>query len=271
MSPTNPSWFKINPQSALPLYYQIKQNLLELVESGKFAPGDLLPAESEMGEYYGVSRLTVRQAVGELVREGVLLRERGRGTFVASPKTTHAMLRSSGFSERIRETGQTPSSRVLSYEVVPAPASVAEYLQIPEGAPVYKLTRLRSVNGEPQMIEITHLPRDRYPGMEDVDFSRASLYSTLAERFGCNVVAADEIFEPVLTTTYEAELLGTKVKSAALLLEVVAYDQDGSRVEYNKSIVRGDKARLLFHVRRQIMNDQETLIQWTTSEPSQKA
>lgn len=270
MPPIDKSWFKIDPQSALPLYYQIKQNLLELVESGRFIAGDLLPAESEMGEYYGVSRLTVRQAVGELVREGVLLRERGRGTFVARPKTTHVMVRTSGFSERIKELGQTPSSKVLSYEVIPAPVNVAEYLHITEGDPVYKLVRLRSVDGEPQLIETTHLPQSMFPNMESVDFSQVSLYSTLAQKFDCLVTAADEVFEPVLVTSYEADLLGVKAKSAALLLEIVAYDQSGNRVEYNKSIVRGDKARLLFHVRRQIINDEETRIQWASSELSIK-
>jgi DNA-binding GntR family transcriptional regulator len=270
MSPIDKSWFKINHQSAMPLYYQIKQSLLEIVESGKFTPGDILPAESEMGEYYGVSRLTVRQAVGELVREGVLVRERGRGTFVARPKTTHSMVRTSGFSERIREAGRVPSSQVLSYEIISAPASVAENLQIAEGLPIYKLVRLRSVDGEPQLIETTHLPQAMFPGMENVDFSQTSLYSTLAERFDCLVIAADEVFEPILVTSYEAGLLGTKTRSAALLLEIVAYDQYGNRVEYNKSVVRGDKARLLFHVRRQILNDKETRVQWASSELSKK-
>jgi GntR family transcriptional regulator len=180
------------------------------------------------------------------------------------------MVRTSGFSERIREAGQVPSSQVLSYEIVPAPASVAENLQIAEGLPVYKLVRLRSVDGEPQMIETTHLPQARFSGMENIDFSQASLYSTLADRFNCLVTAADEVFEPILLTSYEAGLLGTKTNSAALLLEIVAYDQYGNQVEYNKSIVRGDKARLLFHVRRQILNDQETRIQWASSELSKK-
>jgi len=251
------NWFKIDPQSALPLYYQIKQNLRELVESGKFSPGDSLPAEADMGSHYGVSRLTVRQAVGELVREGLLVRERGRGTFVARPKTTITMTRSTGFSERIRESGQSPSSRVLIFEVIPAPANIAENLLVGVNQPVYKLSRLRSVNAEVQMIETTYLSQDRFPGLEHFDFSKVSLYSTLAERFNCLVLAADEVFEPVLLTAYEASLLNAKTRSAALLLETIAFDQSGNQVEYTRSIVRGDKTRLLFQVRRQIRNDQE--------------
>ena len=118
------------------------------------------------------------------------------------------------------EAGQIPSSQVLSYEIIPAPANVSENLQITEGLPVYKLVRLRSVEGAPQLIETTHLPQGRFLGIEHIDFSRASLYSTLADRFDCLVTSADEVFEPVLLTSYEANLLG--MKSAALLLEIVA-------------------------------------------------
>lgn len=264
MSGFDRSWFKIDAHSKAPLYYQIKLNLHELIDSGRFAPGDMLPAESELGEYYGVNRLTVRQAVGELVSEGLLRRERGRGTFVSPPKTTHAMLRTAGFSERMRDEGRRPSNQVISFSVIPASARVAEQLHIEPGAHVYQLTRLRSADGEPQMLETTHLPYAMFPGLESVDFGHESLYSTLDNRFGCRVLAADMVFEPLLLTGYEAELLKTKANTAAQLLELVAYDQHGARVEYNRSIVRGDKARLLFHVRRQIWNEQESMIEWVS-------
>lgn len=266
----DPKWFKLDPHSVTPLYYQIKQNLQELVDSGTFQPGQLLPAEGEMGQYYGVSRLTVRQAVGELVREGILRRERGVGTFVCSPKMTHSMLRTAGFSERMRDAGHIPSSQVLSFEVVPAPAKIAERLGLDPTDLVYKLSRLRCADGEPHMIETTFFSHNRFPGLEQMDFSQASLYSTLAERFDCLVVAADEVFEPVILNNYEMDLLKTKPNTPGLLLEVVAYDQDNFLVEYTKSVVRGDKARMLFHVKRRIWQDQETRIEWIASEALKK-
>lgn len=266
----DPKWFKIDPHSMAPLYYQIKQNLQELVESGAFQPGHLLPAEGEMGEYYGVSRLTVRQAVGELVREGLLRRERGVGTFVCSPKMTHSMLRTAGFSERMREAGHTPSSQVLGFEVIGAPSQIAARLRLQVDEPIYKLSRLRCADGEPHMIETTYFSQTRFPGMEQVDFSQTSLYSTLAQRFNCLMVAADEVFEPVILRRHEMELLKTKPNTPGLLLDVVAYDQDNTPVEYTRSIVRGDKARMLFHVRRQIWQDQETRIEWISSEALKK-
>lgn len=262
MSQLDRSWFKIDAQSKAPLYYEIKRNLHELIDSGKLSPGDLLPGESELGQCYGVNRLTVRQAVGELVNEGLLRRERGRGTFVCPPKPTHAMLRTTGFSERMREEGRQPSSQVLKFAVVEASAKIAGLLHLEPGAQVYELSRLRVADGKPQLLETTHLPYALFPGLEDVDFGRESLYSMLDSRFGCRIIAADMVFEPILLTRYEAQLFKAKPNTPAQLLELVAYNQHGVRVEYNKSIVRGDAARLLFHVRRQIWNEQESMIEW---------
>ena len=262
MAQVDRSWFKLDANSKAPLYYQIKANLHELIDNGRLAAGDLLPAESELGEYYGVNRLTVRQAMSELVSEGLLRRERGRGTFVSPPKATLAMLRTTGFSERMRDEGRRPSNQVIRFEVIPASAKIAENLHLEPGALVYQLTRVRSADDEPQMLETTHLPYALFPGLEAIDFGRESLYSTLDERFGCRVIAADMVFEPILLTSYEANLLRTRANTPAQLLELVAYDQHGVRVEYNKSVVRGDKARLLFQVRRQIWNEQESMIEW---------
>ena len=240
--------FKINPQSAMPLYYQIKQNLFDIVSSGVFSAGDLLPSESEMGSYYGVTRLTIRQAVGELVREGILVRERGRGTFVAQPKLIHVMEHAVGFSERIRNAGMTPSTKVLSYDIVPALQDFSEHLGVNPEEPVYKLVRLRLIDGEPNMIQTTYLSTKKYPDMADVDFSKTSLYGILETRFGTLIVNAKKVFEPVLLTKKEATLLNTKAGTPALLMEVIAFDQFGNRVEFTQSLVRGDKSRIAVSV-----------------------
>ena len=248
MDNVNRAWFRINNQSALPLYYQIKQNLLEMVTSGKILPGSLLPSEGEMGEYYGVARLTVRQAVGELVREGILLRERGRGTFVAHPKTIHPMVSPSSFSERIRKSGQTPSSKVLSFEVLPFTSELSGHLDAKPGDLVYKLKRIRYADGEPHMIQTTYLAKDRFPDLDKVDFSHTSLYATLEERYSCTITTADKVFEPVLLTKEEAIKLETHTGTPALIMEMDSFDQYGNRTEFTQAVVRGDKARILFRV-----------------------
>jgi GntR family transcriptional regulator len=241
-------WFKIDPQSHLPLYYQIKQNLLSLLADGKYSAGDLLPSEGEMGDCYGVARLTVRQAVGELVREGILIRERGRGTFVAQPKVTHMMVRAAGFSERIRQSGQTPSSKVLSFEIIPFTSELSAHLDLEIGDFIYKLMRIRKADNDPHMIQTTYLEKNRFPGLDKIDFTSNSLYAILQDQFGCLITTAEKVFEPVLLSKEEAVLLETRAGTPALLMEMNSFDQNGIRTEFTKAIVRGDKARIMFKV-----------------------
>lgn len=261
----DPAVFAVDSSSAVPLYHQIKQNLRDLIDEGVLQADQMLPAETELGEHYGVHRLTVRQAIGELVREGVLRRQRGVGTFVAAPKLTQALARAMGFSERIREAGLQPSSRVVSFEVTQAAASFAQRLSVTPGAIVYKLVRLRCADGQPVMLETAWLSRDRFPGLDGFDFAVASLYEVLAERFDCRVVAADETLEPVLIGENEARLLEVRPRTPALRVELISFDQRGQPVEISRSVVRGDKSRYVFHIRRQVWPAPEFKYQWPSS------
>ena len=244
--------FTIDSTSVIPLYHQIKQNLRELIENGVLLEGQLLPSERDLGEYYGVNRLTVRQAITELVSEGMLRRQRGVGTFVADPKLTQMMARVTGFSERVREVGRKPSSRMISLELVPASTMVARSLNQEPDAPFYKLVRLRCVDDEPVMLETVFLPQARFPDLKRVDFSEESLYQVLAQKFNCRIVEADETLEPVIMTDYEVEMLEAEPGTPGLLIETVAYDQNGIAVEFGKSVVRGDKSRFYFRLKTQI-------------------
>lgn len=248
----DPSIFTIDPASVVPLYHQIKQNLRELIENEVLPADHCLPAERELAEYYGVNRLTVRQALTELVSEGMLRRQRGIGTFVAGPKLTQVMARVMGFSERVQEAGRRPSSRLISLEVIPAPAMVARNLNLDIHTPVYKLVRLRCSDEEAVMLETAFLPEARFPDLERIDFAKASLYHVLAERFDCLIVEADETLEPVIMTGYEVEMLQAEAGTPGLLVETVAYDQHGAAVEFGKSVVRGDKSRYYFRIKTQV-------------------
>jgi GntR family transcriptional regulator len=243
--------FTIDPDSVVPLYHQIKQNLRSLVDNEVLLVGDALPSERELSDLYGVNRLTLRRAITELVSEGVLRREHGVGTFVAHPKLTQVIGHVLGFSERTIEARRTPSSRVISMEVVPAPHSVAHRLRMEPGAAVYKLVRLRCADEEPVMLETVFLSQDRFPDLDAVDFSTTSLYLTLAQKFNCRIVEAEEMLEPVIMTGYEVEILDAKPHTPGLLVESLAYDDKGNAVEFGKSIVRGDKSRFYFHIKRQ--------------------
>lgn len=244
--------FTIDPTSVIPLYHQIKQNLRELIENEVLPVGQMLPSERELGEYYGVNRLTVRQAMTELVSEGMLRRQRGVGTFIADPKLTQIMGRVTGFSERVRDVGRKPSSRMISLEIVLASTMVARSLKQEPNTRLYKLVRLHCADDEPVMLETAFLPQARFPDLKRINFSEESLYQVLAHQFNCRIVEADETLEPVIMTGYEVEMLEAEPGTPGLLVETVAYDQGGLAVEFGKSVVRGDKSRFYFRIKTQI-------------------
>ncbi|MCD6291233.1 MAG: GntR family transcriptional regulator [Anaerolineae bacterium] len=239
----------IDHSSAVPLYHQIRENLRDLIESGRLEPGAALPPERELAEQYGVSRLTVRQAISELVRDGLLIRQHGVGTFVAPPKLSQVQPVALSFTQRMIQAGHTPASRVLSCEIAPASHNVARHLDIPPGAPVIRLARVRLADGQPVMLEITHLPADRFPGLVDEDFRTQSLYTILATRYQVTIAEAIQTMEPVALTAYEAEQLHAQEGSAALFVEVTASSPEGWVAEYSRAVVRGGTSRYVFHLR----------------------
>jgi GntR family transcriptional regulator len=242
--------FVIDTDSVVPLYHQIKENVRDLIDHDLLKEGELIPSERDLSEIYGVSRLTVRQALNELVREGLLERQRGIGTFVATPRITHALGQVKGFSERIKKAGHKPSSKVLSFVITRAPLTVARRLQLASHTEVYQLTRLRYADGKPVMLETAYLSSSRFPALLDVNFTNKSLYQVLAERYDCHIQEADETLEPVIMSEYEEQILEVDSGVPGLLVEAVAYNQHKVPVELGRSVVRGDKSRFYFRVKR---------------------
>src|SRR6266480_6637171 len=135
--------------SPLPRYYQLKEIMRERIRTGEWKPGDLIPSERELGEKYGISRMTARQAITDLVNEGLFYREQGKGTFVSRHKITQQLIRLTGFTEDIRARGQRPGAKVLSARMVPADETTAERLRIKPGLLICRLNRLRLADEEP--------------------------------------------------------------------------------------------------------------------------
>src|SRR5215475_4846403 len=135
--------------SPVPRYHQLKEILREKIRAGEWKPGDLIPSERELSETYGISRMTTRQAITDLVNEGVFYREQGKGTFVTRNKITQQLMSLTGFTEDIRARGQNPSTRVLSARLGHADEIVAERLRVAPGQAIVLLQRLRLADGEP--------------------------------------------------------------------------------------------------------------------------
>ena len=229
--------------SRLPLYRQIEEAVRERIRSGELQPGAQVATETELMVEYGVSRATVRQALAGLVAEGLLEIRRGLGTFVTAPRFEHTIGGFYSFSREIERHGLQPGTKVLDLRTVPAVEVVAESLGIPAGTRVVALRRLRLAGPDPLVVETSHLPATRFPGLETVDFSRVRLYDTLMNRYGCRPTRARETFEPILLTADEAALLDQRRGEPALRVERIAYDQDDIPIEFCRSTVRGDRYR----------------------------
>ena len=233
----------------LPLYRRIQAELRARIERGELAPGTQVDTELSLMTRFGVSRATVRQALAGLVAEGRLEIRRGLGTYVRPPAMEHALGGFYTFSREIERHGMMPGTRVLGLAVVPAEGGVAAALGVPVGSPVVALSRIRLADDDPLVSETSYLPAALFPGLERVDFTRARLYDTLVAQYGVRPVRAREVFDPVLLTTVEADVLGGRRGDPALRVERTAYDKDGIIIEYCRSTLRGDRYRYSVELR----------------------
>jgi GntR family transcriptional regulator len=221
---------------------EIREQVLELIES--LDVGDAIPSERLLGADLGVSRLTVRAALDELVREGYLTRRRGAGTFVAEPKVAKGMTITS-FSDDMRRRGMTPGSRTLEFRTVAAGARLGRILHVSPSEPVLSVKRLRLADGEPMAVELLHSPESLLPGLTARDLEESSFYDLLAQRYAIEIVGGTQTVEPTVTNEEESTALGVPLHSPALLFERVTHSSSGEIVEYTSSIYRGDRYRLV--------------------------
>lgn len=236
---------QLNKNIPIPLYYQLKQNLIEQIEREELKPGDSVLSERELSEMFGISRMTVRQALIELVNEGKLIREQGKGTFVAQPKIDQGLYKLTSFSEDMVSRGMKPGAYVVDVQVTKPPASVRQSLGLGEQSQTVILTRVRLADEKPMALETTHLPLDRFSELIDEQFEGVSLYKLLSERYGVVPARASQTIEVGMPTAREINMLQVKADIPVLLIKRVTFDADGRPFEYVKSVYPGDRYK--FH------------------------
>lgn len=229
----------IDPSGPVPKHQQLREILLELIEN--MGPDCLIPSERELGESHGLSRMTVRQALNQLVQEGRLYRVRGKGTFVAQPKVD-LQVRLESFTEDMRRRGMVPASRVLRFERIVATMTVARQLELSPGDPVILFDRLRYADAIPMALECSYLPEFRVPGILD-DGPPHSLYQRLAERYGLAPTWGEEVIEAGNPDRDEASLLDIPATGVVLRMGRRSYAGDVP-VEYALSAFRADRYQL---------------------------
>jgi GntR family transcriptional regulator len=233
---------KLNRNSSKPLYLQIYEELCDLLHTGAFKQGDRFPTELELVERYSVARITVRRAIAEMVQEGRLVRQAGKGTFVAAHKIERQLVDVSSFTERIRALGSQPSSQVIEVKTTPATARLARELEINIEAPVFTLVRLRFSDDAPVAIETSYLSLRRCPGLENHDLSQVSLYRVLREEYGLYPVSSEKTLELASAHPWEAQYLNIQTGAPLFLLRARVMN-DSEPIEYVKILLRGDRFR----------------------------
>lgn len=232
----------IDKDSPIPIYVQIYQGMRALIASGSLQPGDALPSETDLSRRFSISPMTVRQAMTELVNEGYIRRERGRGSFVAPRELDHPLDRMVGFSEDMRSRHFEPGAKVLLLETVPAPQAVAVAADLPPDTPLLRLKRVRYANHEAVGIHDAYL--------QHVELTRAdlkttpSLYLLLAQR-GIRLAEGVDTIDAVTASEEAAVLLGVQPNAPLLQTTRITWDVEGRFVEYVVAQYRAD----LYHYR----------------------
>jgi GntR family transcriptional regulator len=241
-----PAWLGDVSRAEGPLHAQIGEVIEQAISSGALRPGDRLPPERELAGWFGVNRLTLRQALSDLERSRLIRRTVGRrgGTFVAEPTVERDLSSFAGFSEQARRLGLTASAVVLRVEELAATSTVGRRLELEEGAPVFEVARLRLANGRPVVLESSIFPARRFAGMLEEPLD-GSLYELLGQRYGARPCRAVEKLEPVRADSHVAQLLGVGRGAPLLLVERVAFDAAGSPVEFARDLFRGDRTRMV--------------------------
>lgn len=238
--------------STVPLHHQLAEAIRERIRSGELGPGEALPSERELCDRLGLSRGTVRQALSNVISEGLAHTVRGKGNFVAPHKIEQALLSLPSVVMSLRRGGHQVVTSPLGVLSVPASPSVARTLGIPEGATVLKARRLRLLNNEPFLLSTTMVPESRCPGFTFEGPETLTVYEMIERRYGIGVARVAATLETTVLDTFDAELLSVPHLLPAFRLERVAYSPDGLPVAFTVHIIRGDRCQFSFEVSGQI-------------------
>lgn len=231
----------IDKNTPVPMYYQLKKIILDMIREGKLKPGDMIPTELELSDIFGISRTTTRQALMELVMEGQLYRIKSKGTFVAEKRVMQDFTNVIRASNNLLQTQNVKTTtKVLELSVVKANDRVSKMLQLKEGEDVIYLRRLRFVNDEPNVLMDAYLP-GCCKDMLNIDMDKTGLYEFLDREVETAPVKAVRELEAILADEREAELLGIKKGDPIQLTTSVTYAKEEQPIEYSIAKFRGDR------------------------------
>jgi GntR family transcriptional regulator len=241
----------VDRDSAVPIYSQVEALILEPIHNGQLKPGAKAPSEREIAETLGISRMTARAAVSNLVQSGYLYSVPGKGTFVANPKLPQSLANLTSFTEDMERRGMRPGARLLALDLTrTAPLEARELLGTETDDELVRVARLRLADGEPMCIESSFLSKARCLWVLGEDLETGSLYRLLEAR-GLQLQIADERLEATALASEQAQLLGVQPGSPGLQVTRITYSEGKYPIEYVRSLYRGDRYEFRTRLSRQ--------------------
>lgn len=239
----------LDKQSHIPMYVQIEEALKQRIKGGEFPIGTAIPSERDLTELFGVSRMTVRQSITNLVNEGLLHREKGRGTFVASSKVEQPLTGLTSFTEDMKARGLVPSNKIINFaKELPEP-DIAGELQLGADEEVFTVERIRYANEKPMALERTYLPVKLFPNLSEQELA-GSLYSMIEQEQRLAISHASQRMEASLVKKEEAALLELGMPAPILMIERVSYLSNGVPFEVVRSMYRADRYKFITEIQR---------------------
>jgi len=241
------SSIRIDKHASTPIYRQIAEAIGSLLARGVLPAGYVLPPERVLCAQFGICRMTLRQAMSLLDREGLINSRRGVGTVVTHSRLAKQQQEALSFSEEIRARGGRPESRLISLNLaVPTPL-VRDFFELHDQQKVYEVERVRLKDGEPLALEFARLPERLCPGLERFDLARSSMYEILEQSYGLRLETCDEEISAEIPSSQQRKLLSLPVRTAVLVINRKAYMEDGRPVELTRSVYRGDRYSAIAH------------------------
>lgn len=232
---------QINTDSPIPLYYQVEEDLRNILKNMEIHAGDMLPTETDLAKAYRVGRHTVRTALSRLVNDGLISRRAGHGTIVCSKVDRRQFSLARSFTHQIQAMGLHPHSQLLHLESRTIQALDPRALQSHLGKAVFILDRLRFADAEPIGIQRSFILLERCPDLATQDFKNESLYHILTHRYQLEITELTHLVSAVISDKQQAELLHIKPRTALLVVNTTAYLAHHEMIEYSITQYRADK------------------------------
>lgn len=235
--------------SPVPLYFQLQEILRRKILDEEYKSGDLIPSEKELQEQYGVSRITVRNAVNGLVFEDLLIKKQGRGTMIAFPwmqEDGNSKLQS--FTEKMEMQGFKITTEVIDVARIPATERLVEHLNIKKGEDIIYSKRLRKVDGEPIALYENYICT--ITGVTETDDFSGSIFNLLEKKYGIKISGSEKVIEAGIAGNEDSAFLNMSSGDPILIIKYTTYNAEDQRIEYAEGVYRADRYKYMVRLKR---------------------